>query len=491
MKSKLSRFDSIRRLWSGLGGIVIVLLAAGLAQPALCGPVYGLNESSDGCKNGSGGADPAGGQGGPGCSSCSSGGAGGPDCCNGVPVWSVSEPYINVWVYDEPLGYQPGLGSHISFKLAYKQRDFYTRSLSTSFFSLGTNWNCSWLSYIIDGGSSAIATQILPLGGQRTNFPDNSTREYFSRSTWQRTTALGIFTGYILSNVDGSVDYYQLVPGIPPIDNLAFLTAKVDAAGNTTTFIYNQTPSLVTLAQVIDADGHTNTLSYANTSFPGQITGVQDAFGRSTTLAYDAYGNLTNVTDVSGLSSSFAYDGECWITNLTTPYGTTTLSHYTNDSGYYSSYGEFWCEEPYGACTHSNYVIRSVKVVDPVGGTNIYMLRQNSTNLYIPPVVWPSGGPIANLDIPVSGNDYRTYRDTFFWGPRQSQGSPLDPETFTPSDYDKARVRHWLHDPTIKIITQTLSYEQLPSPDGVTVTGRIKMYHPRSNQNVPPRAGLI
>ena len=46
-----------------------------------------------------------------------------------MAVWEVSEPNINLWLYDEPLGYQPGLGSRMSFKLAYKQREtrgFYT-----------------------------------------------------------------------------------------------------------------------------------------------------------------------------------------------------------------------------------------------------------------------------------------------------------------------------------------------------------------------------
>jgi len=40
-----------------------------------------------------------------------------------MTTWSVSEPYINLWLHDEPLGYNPGLGYRISFSLDYKQRE--------------------------------------------------------------------------------------------------------------------------------------------------------------------------------------------------------------------------------------------------------------------------------------------------------------------------------------------------------------------------------
>ena len=75
-------------------------------------------------------------------------------------------------------------------------------------------------------------------------------------------------------------------------------------------------------------------------------------------LQYDGSGRLTNVTDTAGLSSSFLYDSQNWITNLTTPYGTTTFEHVDNGS------------------TNSNEPSSAPPVVDPAGGTNIYMLRQ-------------------------------------------------------------------------------------------------------------------
>jgi hypothetical protein len=41
---------------------------------------------------------------------------------SGMPIWKVSEPYISLHLYDQPMGYQPGLGPPISFAVAYQQR---------------------------------------------------------------------------------------------------------------------------------------------------------------------------------------------------------------------------------------------------------------------------------------------------------------------------------------------------------------------------------
>src|SRR2546425_4373103 len=38
----------------------------------------------------------------------------------GMPVWSVSEPSLNLWLDDTPLFYKPSRGSAISFRLLYK-----------------------------------------------------------------------------------------------------------------------------------------------------------------------------------------------------------------------------------------------------------------------------------------------------------------------------------------------------------------------------------
>jgi RHS repeat-associated protein len=480
-----------------------------------------VNDRVDGCGNGSGGAAPAGGLEGNGrggvrvgtaptdpasswgtaastsalwCPSCAQGGSaggtggGGAGCCAGsggggglggnsggggdwagpvstfagMPVWEVSEPYINLWLYDEPLGYQPGLGSRISFKLAYKQRE--ERPISQDFFSLGQNWNCSWLSYIEDAFATNGPIMIVPGGGEREYDLDPSsgisTTEYFSHTTLQRLiNASNELTGFVVSYPNGAKDYYQyvLLNGPNNAKPTAFLTAQTDPFSHTNLFlyeetVYQETNSLLLLRHVVDADGRTNTLSYTNTSpYHAQITGVQDPFGRFIVLQYDsATGMLTNITDAAGLSSSFEYDIENQVTSLTTPYGTTTFEH--------------------PATFTDADVYRAIRVIDAVGGANIYMLRQNCTTegslwdylAYTIPYLYTPAVPGGTFDTELQ------FRNSLHWGPRQAAGLPENLNSFGKAEGIKARLRHWLHpNPDFGGISQSLTLQIEPSPDGV------------------------
>jgi YD repeat-containing protein len=386
----------------------------------------------------------------PAAGSGSSGGDG-TGCSNcppaGMPVWEVSEPYINVWLYDEPLGYQPGLGGRISFKLAYKQRE--SRTIYTNFFSLGKMWDCSWLSYVLDDGFGNTADMAVSGGGARTYTPDGSTVEYLSHTKLLRTTGgTGQLTGFTASYPSGAKDYYQDIPGYGGLIEAevpAFLSYRADPSGRITSrYIYEQplvSPQnirIFRLKYVVDSDSRTNTLLYTNAAFPAQITGVIDPFGRQTILKYDPAGMLTNVTDVASLPSSFSYDQQGWLTNLTTPYGPTTFQYATNsDTSSGNEFGQF-------SETNNPFVaIRSVKIVDPVGGLNVYMLRQDSSWIYtnamdfytnryasgtafLPssydPSVVPSGTPTPTgsyaPELDASAN--LQYRNSFHWGPRQA-----------------------------------------------------------------------
>ncbi|HEY3760659.1 MAG TPA: cysteine peptidase family C39 domain-containing protein [Verrucomicrobiae bacterium] len=300
------------------------------------GMVYGITDETDGCGNGSGGGGGGGGggasdggsdgnaiiKGGSLCTTCGGGfgssfggfggggGGGGGMCCSGsgsqggnagMPTWTVSEPYINIWLYDQPLDYQTGLGYPISFKLAYKQRE--SRTMSTNFFSFGDLWDCSWLSYIQDSTPGFYATMLAPGGGERTYVPDNTTMEFYSHTILQRTTdSSDNLTGFIVTHADGAQDHYGFVAQYY-LDGryVAFLTSQVDPYGHATQFIYQDTNNTVYLRAVIDADGGSNSLSYTNTAFPTQVTGVQDAFSRTAVLNYNSSGMLTNLTDPASL----------------------------------------------------------------------------------------------------------------------------------------------------------------------------------------------
>ena len=403
----------------------------------------------------------------------------------GMPFWAVSEPYINVWVYDEPLGYQPGLGYRLSMKLAYKQRE--TRTFATNVFSFGSMWDSPWIAYVenTDQNYGITADMIVGGGGIRTygEVGYGGTTEFFSQTRLLGyPQGTGGVTNYVQNYPNGAKDVYGFIPSMVQIDMhpVAFLTAKVDPYGHSTQFVYQETNSTVKLLYVIDGDGRTNTVSYTNASFPMRITGVTDPFGRSAVFQYDNTGLLTNSIDVAGLASSFTYDGQDWITSLQTPYGVTTFQNYTNST----STNEF------GLNAATNYnpflPIRAVKIIDPAGGTNIYMLRQdcsiaytnpadfyNNTNNYIPFLPSQYASSLLPTNVPTSTIDTTTdcllyYRDTFYWGPRQAAGLPVDFTTFAPTNYYRGRMRHWLHNGVSGNagISQILDMEQDPSPNG-------------------------
>jgi RHS repeat-associated protein len=378
-----------------------------------------------------------------------------------MPVWEVSEPYINLWLYDEPIFYQPGLGPRISFKATYKQRE--SRTIYTNVFSLGAMWDSSWISYVtFDPNNPSFQTMFLAGGGERSYA--TATHEFFSNTLLDTTLNGTNLAACTVTYPDGAKDYYGYVI---PLDmkQAAFLTAKVDANGHTNSFVYQQVSGRTLLKYVIDVDGRTNTLTYTNASFPAQITGVQDPFNRLAVLKYDDKGVLTNITDPAGISSSFKYDSKTWLTNLTTPYGLTTFEHFMDT---YNPTNEF-------TDTNSFTLIRACRVVDAMGGTNVYMLRQDSSQIttngttYVNcldstwtntvPAFWGTGPDVA----------FMNFRNSFHWGPRQASTLPSNVFRFGPSDIQKARWTHWLHDGQTdpKFISQIPQVETDISPDGI------------------------
>lgn len=467
-----------------------------------------VNDWQDGCANGSGGGSPPGtgsgapevspmhpctscgtggksgnsassGGGGAGCPTCSGSGRGGnipgPYISNrggnevhAMPVWEVSEPYINVWLYDEPLGYQPGLGYRISFKLSYKQRE--TREHPANLYSIGGLWNCSWVTMMrFDVGGSfeyPMATLLAPNGGEQ-NYSDSyyliQQGEAFSynRSEWLFDENQN-WMGCIIHKSNGDKDYYDYLPANVSWDTcpVALITRSETANGHATRFEYETINGNVLLKRVIDADGRTNTLTYADATHPTHITGVQDPFNHSMSLQYNSLGQITNVVDVISMASSFQYDVQGWVTNMTTPYGSTRFEYYAAD--------------PEIVNEQDQRISRAVRIVDPVGGTNIYMYRPQcsyQTNSLGEYIYFDFGLSFLdeslvpeNLPEGVVWNGYLNFRNSFHWGPKQAAGLPSDYFQYTVNDYYKARMRHWLHW-DYNVISHALEMERSPSPD--------------------------
>jgi RHS repeat-associated protein len=374
-------------------------------------------------------------------------------CAYGMATWAVSEPSISLWLTDEPLGYVPALGNRISFELNYDQRGTLVGT-NPAVFSCGSNWNCSWISYVVapsaTPGPAPLMTLFLACGGERGYTANGTTPEYYSRSVMSVTTNVGgTLTGCTVAYPNGASESYNEVFTDPTGDVLCFRTTLNDPAGHITKFLYTNSSTNITLVGVVDTDGRTNTLSYTNTSLRNQITGVTDPFGRSATLKYNSTGLLTNITDVMNLSSAFTYGASNWITSLTTPYGTTTFTLTDNQMA------------------TNNAIDRAVMVVDPLGGTNLYLSRYQASFLvgsnYTVPNT-PSGSPSFS-------STAMTNLNTWHWGPMQSQHwSTANMYSFSPEDYFKGRQRNWLagSGSSSIIFSDALNMEQGASPNGTT-----------------------
>jgi hypothetical protein len=154
------------------------------------------------------------------------GGCPGSGCCGGMPVWSVSEPFVSLWLHDEPLGYQPAIGARVSLELAYKQQE-HSAGLNPNVFSFGKNWNFPWLSFVTQLGTNYMVHYP---GGLETTL--NGTNNYLNNSTLSGNTT----NGFTILYPDGSQDIYGfVVTNTSGVFMDAYLTQRLTANSQTTT----------------------------------------------------------------------------------------------------------------------------------------------------------------------------------------------------------------------------------------------------------------
>lgn len=402
-----------------------------------------------------------------GCDGCGddSGNSTPPSDDTGMPRWSVSEPYISLWLKDQPFGYQPALGPRVSLKLDYKPRISFTGTY-TNIFSIGRQWNFSWLSYISFDGNSNYTVHF-PGGRERTF---SGTNDYLTNT---RLTGDGT-NGFTLSYPDGSKDVYGcLVTNSAGAFWRAFVSQRWDAQSRKLRFYYtnwwydpNQYVPGIQLQTVVDGDGLTNTISYVTNSpySSNLIAGVTDPFGRSVSFQYDNGGHLTNITDVAGISTSFKYGSYDWVSSMTTPYGTTTFNLADTPDSY-----------PGTSYTNTAPNGRWALVTEPDGSRQLFLYTNNAPGIassYDTSLV-PNTSPFSNT----FDNSDLNLRNSFHWGRLQYANlSTTNIGAFTANDYRKARMKHWLTTATATV-GQTLSMQRAPSPDsGGTIEGQKTWY---------------
>jgi RHS repeat-associated protein len=389
----------------------------------------------------------------------------------GMPIWRVSEPNISLWLLDEPLGYQPCVGSRIALRLGYKQRES-TAGMATNIFSLGQKWNFSWLSYVTlnYNGSNVVC---FPGGGIRTF---TGTNDYLTD-----TILTGSMTNrYYLSYPDGSVDTYGYITNVVPtpvngyyVTQMAFLTQHSNPQSQATTFNYQMTNGVVQLQSVVDANGGANRLYYTSTNAFGTnlISQVTDRYGRSAFFSYDSNNCLASVVDVGGITNVFSYtnilrpgpitnlfsyETNFWMTALQTPYGMTSFT--TTDT----------------QATNAPPDGRSVLVTDPDGSSELYLAQDSAPGVaasYSTGV--PSTGSLPNM----FDNSNLNLRNTFHWGKKQyADLFTTNISSFTANDFSLAKMKHWLLTAAGQV-GQTLSLARDPSPDlAGSIAGEITWY---------------
>ncbi len=400
-------------------------------------------------------------------------GQSGPLASTGVPTWAVSEPYINLWLFDQPLTYTTSYSQSIGFGVAYKQRDYRSNS---KVFGLGPSWQSSWLSYTeytTSGGTVTAGTNYVRLGGARMYVADGATKEFKSIGTMAKLTdGGGNFAAFQISSPSGAKETYGYLLIVSASENYAFLSEQIDSIGRTNRFVYDTIGGVVRLRQMIDSDTRTSTVRYLDSSFDKQITEVEDPYGRKAKFAYDGNGRVQSIINVGNLTNSFGYDGQGLITNLTTVYGTTSFKSTTNQVS----------SETLGG---NNQVNRSLEVTLPDANKQLFLYRDQSTKLNsgsttdLIPTSY-SSGEVPNTSVPnppalanTFDNSYQDARNSFSWNAKQyaalsasfrGSGNFND---LTLGDYMIASRRHWLRRyNNDDVVVDTVSLEQAASPEG-------------------------
>lgn len=448
------------------------------------------------------------------------------DSCTGMARWRISEPYLNLWIGDEPLGYNPSTGPRVSFLLSYQQRGTEDHP---AIFNPGVFWNCSWRSYVtVTNGDTTVRVRFPSGGSSVLNADEHDYRTGAKLTTFTFINPPGFgwgetaFTAYQMEFPDGSkIRYTYKVTNEVANTVLYFMGDQADPTGQRLTFNYSHSDFVqgggakvgwIKLNKVVDADGRETTLTYNDSVGTNLIVSVTDPYSRTASLQYHQH-LLTNITDVVGIKSGFAYETTAdWgkgIREMVTPYGTTTFEHWPKprpvivpdyggnrlrvhphslypDAQGYVSYG-MDMGRMFGVA--ANDTSRACLVTHPNGAKEYFAFFMNAgiltTNdassqpVTMFPAQWPTGRIRPTLPInhlPVSDDTADTGQMnamvSLHWTPRAyaQLGSSFKTAYYysalTSADLALANLKQWLHDSPYALGRKGLNYERKASPDG-------------------------
>jgi YD repeat-containing protein len=250
---------------------------------------------------------------------------GGPSC--GMAVAAAFDSQASLNIVDTPLSYQPPIGAPLQFTANYNYLEAGQPAPGMFTYSnLGPNWSLNFVSYVQGNDPSTYPAAIVFVRGGGSEV--YAAGEPYKHDLYSQALLIGGSDYYQRDLPDGSSEIFSTYDGVSNY----FLTYIVDAQGNTTEIVYDDT---FRVTSVIDSFGQISTFGYGSdtegdTSYY-TITQITDPFLRTTVFQYDStYTNLLSITDQIGMVSSFLYSdslASC-ITQMTTPYGTTTFEVY-------------------------------------------------------------------------------------------------------------------------------------------------------------------
>ncbi|PKW10641.1 RHS repeat-associated core domain-containing protein [Streptomyces sp. 1222.5] len=149
-------------------------------------------------------------------------------------------------------------------------------------------------------------------------------------------------------------------------DDAGRVTAKINAAGNTTKYEYDAAGNLAT---VTDAATKATNFTYNAANL---LTEAKDSAGHSVWTTYDVLGNVASRTDATGAKTTYTYDKAGRLLTMTSPRGNISgadASKFTWKYGYDKVGNQTTVTDPLGNTTKTDYdaEYRPVAVTDPLG----------------------------------------------------------------------------------------------------------------------------